>query len=707
MPLRLSIIAGLFLVTFFISAFNAYAIQPSLAAGNSSSYVVTSDGDLWAWGSDLHGQLGDGEPREDKYHPVLIGTDYEMVAARRYHVVALKKDGSVWCWGANGNGQVGDGTTTDRYEPIHVGSDFTFVAAAGTTSFALKSDGTVWAWGGHGRRLFPDGSDNNLYVPTKVGDGFSSIFTGRSHVLAFKRDDASVWGWGNNDYGCAIAKGGFSDGAPPTQLNQNYVDLAAGFDCSFGIDSKGRLFAWGDNGSGRLGDGTEGPSTTPVLIGTDFKEICSASLGTTALKRDGSLWAWGSSGLTLYRTKSPIKIGESYQKIAKGKSHALALHMDGNLYALGYNNHGCLGIGEKRIGDKIISPVSVNDGFTVSGVPYEISITDIKETGAFGGMLTLSGTVRTGASYPLEPAPFKKIVAYSDALSQQCTSDFAATDAEGNFTKTYSTEDVSPGLYHLSLGVLDDQSSDRFGFNIPIATLWKTKEIRETADLNNLEFTIRGVNYEFLDVLTKSITSTAMCAELVQFEPALRPLAERMLDSFVSETVKDIVSNPGMWVAAPVAVVTCLAPEPSSKVVCAASVVYMKQAVAVSVAKSAAKTIVEQSNDEVMKERLKLLIDGADVAYSVATLDPAAGFSAAQIPDLATDSLQAGWSIIETSEPSGISSVRKNTAIPPNGASVIGKTESGKFIIVTFAQTNNVSSNSATLPAVQQLLLSQ
>jgi alpha-tubulin suppressor-like RCC1 family protein len=43
-----------------------------------------------------------------------------VTAARDYHNLALKTDGTLWMWGANDHGQCGDGTTVDRYSPVQV-----------------------------------------------------------------------------------------------------------------------------------------------------------------------------------------------------------------------------------------------------------------------------------------------------------------------------------------------------------------------------------------------------------------------------------------------------------------------------------------------------------------------------------------------------------------------------------------------------------
>lgn len=71
------------------------------------------------------------------------------IAAGIVHNIALDSDGNIWTWGNNWYGQLGDGTTSNRYTPIRVGSlnDATAIAGGYMFTLALKSDGTVWVCG--------------------------------------------------------------------------------------------------------------------------------------------------------------------------------------------------------------------------------------------------------------------------------------------------------------------------------------------------------------------------------------------------------------------------------------------------------------------------------------------------------------------------------------------------------------------------------
>ena len=97
----------------------------TIAAGNSHSLVLCSDGTVRAWGSNSSGQLGNGT-EESSAIPVAVSnlTEIIAIASGESHCLALKNDGTVWTWGDNIEGQLGDGTTTRSLSPKEIKSNF-------------------------------------------------------------------------------------------------------------------------------------------------------------------------------------------------------------------------------------------------------------------------------------------------------------------------------------------------------------------------------------------------------------------------------------------------------------------------------------------------------------------------------------------------------------------------------------------------------
>ena len=128
-------------------------------------------GELWDWGRNDVGQLGDGSTT-DRHKPVHPEGFAEVtaLAGGRGHSFALLSDGSVLAWGFNPLGQLGDGTTTNRLTPVQLLSlaNVKVIAAGNSHSVALLNDGTVVAWGANHKGQLGDGTTNDRLEPVEV-----------------------------------------------------------------------------------------------------------------------------------------------------------------------------------------------------------------------------------------------------------------------------------------------------------------------------------------------------------------------------------------------------------------------------------------------------------------------------------------------------------------------------------------------------------
>ncbi|MFD2600750.1 T9SS type A sorting domain-containing protein [Flavobacterium suzhouense] len=180
-----------------------------VACGSYFTIARKSNGTLWAWGKNGDGELGIGSSGGSTIGvPTQIGTDtnWNHVDAGFAFAVASKntEGANLWAWGSNTNGQLGDNTTVNKNSPIPVGGDVHYDSfSVGLLHvIAVKSDNTLWSWG---RNMFGElgiGSTTDSYTPVQVGtnDQWTHVSCGASHTFAQTANGDSFL-WGRNHYG--------------------------------------------------------------------------------------------------------------------------------------------------------------------------------------------------------------------------------------------------------------------------------------------------------------------------------------------------------------------------------------------------------------------------------------------------------------------------------------------------------------------------
>jgi alpha-tubulin suppressor-like RCC1 family protein len=145
-----------------------------ISAGWLHTCARRSSGEVLCWGFNLHGELGDGTTT-DRYTPTRVvgladGTAAVEVSVGAEHTCARLASGEVNCWGSNEHGQLGDGTTTDRTTPTRVVGldDAIELSAHGYHTCARRGSGEVVCWGRNAFGQLGDGTTTGRQTPTPV-----------------------------------------------------------------------------------------------------------------------------------------------------------------------------------------------------------------------------------------------------------------------------------------------------------------------------------------------------------------------------------------------------------------------------------------------------------------------------------------------------------------------------------------------------------
>lgn len=276
-----------------------------VSAGEHHAVALTDTGDLYSWGLNTNGQLGDGTitNKTAPVQPFDNQTGWADISAGPYFTVGLKS-GEIYAWGSNYYGQLGDGSTSDRNRPTQESSLSTYwtdVVAGTYHVLAVKSDGSLWGWGRNIEyQLGLGNNDSPVTNPTRIGTDYDwvEVYAGYYHSVA-KKSDGSLWGFGDGDYLGVGELSSTDDIVAPTRLRSgnDWLTAGAGRFHTFGLKTDNTLWGWGSGGSYRLGNGSTSHVYIPEQIGTDndWDKVVGGYEHSLGLKADGTMWVWGSN----------------------------------------------------------------------------------------------------------------------------------------------------------------------------------------------------------------------------------------------------------------------------------------------------------------------------------------------------------------------------------------------------------------------------
>ncbi len=333
-----------------------------IGSGYKHTCALLKNGDVYCWGRNLDGQLGDGTTDGSNSPRKVVGISGNVVnlIVGADHNCILFDDGNLQCWGANYDGQLGDGTDTYRSSPVDVvslGDEVKFASAGYFHTCAVLKNGSAQCWGYNVSGELGNGTAVSSKTPVYViglPSSVEKIATGYEHTCALL-DGGEVYCWGYNASGELGGTYGYSSYTPKkvVGLDANTVEIATSGSHNCILTSVGGVKCWGKNEVGQLGDGVEVLKSTPTkVIGLngDVSFVSAGGSHTCVLMVTGGVKCWGSGGqLGISSTIphfSPVDVwglSSGVKAIAAGASHTCALMETGGVKCWGINYHGQLG----------------------------------------------------------------------------------------------------------------------------------------------------------------------------------------------------------------------------------------------------------------------------------------------------------------------------------------------------------------------------
>lgn len=322
----------------------------SIAGGYHHHCAVMQNGDVYCWGRNEKGELGDGTlaskavPTKVKLNSQAVQVDGGASASMTNYTpktCAVTVSGELWCWG-EGNPNPAKVSSLSNIKQVSVGDVHTC---------AVTKTGTLYCWGGNVYGQVGNGTTGFVPTPAQVALNILEVSAGAKHTCAIT-NNGMLQCWGDNSSG-QLGIGTSMGKQSPTSVdgiaNVNHIRCANEHTCAA---TSSNLYCWGANHVGQLGTGSINPSSVPTVVGVQLPESIDTNYNYCGTIASGTLWTWGTNVVgqlgdgSLTTRYSPVSVNLPQAKLlALASASACALLATQELYCWGANAYGQLGNG--------------------------------------------------------------------------------------------------------------------------------------------------------------------------------------------------------------------------------------------------------------------------------------------------------------------------------------------------------------------------
>lgn len=276
------------------------------------------------------------------------------------HTCSVTNTNRAYCWGRNEGGQLGDGTTTGRTAPRAVagGLRFRIVSAGDDYTCGITTDDRAYCWGSDVYGTLGNGpSVGHTLRPGRIVGGvrFRQLRTGSTHTCGVSTANVAYC-WGDNSSG-QLGIGSGSGTEEPVRVKTGglvFRQVHAGAGHSCGLTQDNKVWCWGRNDLGQLGDGTQANRLAPVPVagGLSFTQLSLGSFHTCGVTTNQVAYCWGRNAYTIgdgtaINRLTPTRVagGLRWRGVSASFSYTCGVTVTNDAYCWGSNSEGQLGDG--------------------------------------------------------------------------------------------------------------------------------------------------------------------------------------------------------------------------------------------------------------------------------------------------------------------------------------------------------------------------
>ncbi|HNW15256.1 MAG TPA: hypothetical protein PLW37_03235 [bacterium] len=327
-----------------------------VSPGGNHVCAIDENDELYCWGSNLGGQLGDGTEKESLRPKKVNDYKWSEVSAGELFTCGIRVDGDLFCWGTNYYGETGTGSDKEFInKPSKVGNmkwkKVKLVNMLMKTACALSFEDELYCWGRNYPVTFGDISGESANVPQKAGDYKWKDFAIGTFGGCGINLENELFCWGQGQYPVVDPESETRD-IPNKIGNEKWNEISVfsfvHSDQTCAIRSDSTLFCWG------TGTGIFSGLDSMKEISSGWVDVSVGQYDVCGVKTDGFLYCFGKNMNGLFfgggrdYAEEPVRIDSGKWKTVKsGLTYKCAISEDEGLYCWGYNDLGQIGNGKK------------------------------------------------------------------------------------------------------------------------------------------------------------------------------------------------------------------------------------------------------------------------------------------------------------------------------------------------------------------------